>query len=1263
MSKYFKQVVTALENDRYFREKYKINYSQRDPAPSIIVYAKWLEIKKKSIQEAKASETAAITTELLILHYIYEDKQFLIFLQKHDPGFFNRLSTYLQKDIHLFFSISKDLKKPLIDNHYRFYLDHMIQLLILIAKKEPLIKKVFKSDERLTLMADLKDAQLSIQEAKAKRLSYRRTFADKSKLQKEVLEFLEWNRFLGLINLKTSDLITRLQDKVKKYQDIINRVEPKIDRLRQSCIPNGTRLRQKFYEAYFKVHRLKATAQKYIEALTNIQQAEITAKKKDQIFSARAKQKFSRTNKEVTVLNTTVQKHLRPKDFSLAYEQRMERLQNELDDLIMVQSTKIGLRIDNLEDLIRTYESFKHIPEHLKPVIGKACKSGLENAYKEKQALLTRQQDLMEKLSLANLTYGGVMETISQEMGAHKIMLARQDWVTREYQNLRKLKKVATALNVYCSVYDFSFGLMLSIGNMVGADAKESVNKSLFGKGMEHLAKAVTIGGISPFTKAYDTGSFDLSLKLGLSFGPEFGGQISASMGLIVVYNAKIAIGDNRSFKATSTWTLKATGEIGISELFSAALELELYKDQTAFSFQDQYHWAAWFCQKFARLVAIVRACDRVCMDQRMSQFSKPTPSEMQELLSIADSTMQSEPQLKNILDEIAIYNNYGITIIKSRKVLGGVSVSGTLAGGFIAVGISAQRPSYTVLSKLKKGTNGKILKDHNGYEVMEQARFKSWSIKGSFTLPGINATLSFDKIAHLPSIGNGNNIFIQLKFVGLSDVGVSFKKDSKQTQSSTPEESSGSEESIPSTEPSTGSFGKWIERHLVPAAEKVDTTMPDWLSGFKGVFQKSKVSAFARKYNLAVIEFKLYQSEVNSEKKWILQYWWANGMVSNSIDIKVPTGQGVNIVTGAAFTLSRSFWEHPGANSLTYIHKVYRGFKGIPQQKAQKGKPNKTRRPDRASGKVLWNRFKQTHHKSLWKLGRNIGTEGTWVRKEVEGSGVDHNALVQFCQTNLQGDFNQNIFDNLMAKMEIILGEMSTKVGREVKSQWQEIHRLSTTEEKFNQASQDLVKRKDMLGFLNLAKTLRMRMKPFKKKNSFSKATSFTLDDCKSALTKAGNDMKKALRMLKSQAINFSMGKISSPIKRLNSKQLIERAIQACTHYKGLQKTSGWSISNIWSHHGKEGIERANLLRTLLIKIKNGQKKLEFKQAFIRKYINATLELNDINEILKFESSSFKDKNVYFDTVSAYTNTLNGGGRGQNSLRTIIKKQCLVPI
>ncbi|MCP3940660.1 MAG: hypothetical protein GY710_04160 [Desulfobacteraceae bacterium] len=572
MPKYYDDVINVIQHDVRFQEKFHIRYNEDNPAASIIVYARWLGTKKKAIQEARESKDNEITsiTEFLLLNYIYDDELFQTDLQKDDPGFYKEVNPYLIVKNHQLFDMQDDLKKPLIYKHYRFYLDHLIQLWQIAVKEEDIIKSTFECDERLALMRDLDDAQLSIGDAKVKRLSYRRASVDKSKLKRQVLEFLGWNRTMGLVNLKTEDLITRLNNKSFEYQNVMNGVKPKIARTFDNFNLAAQSRREKLYEKFFKYRELKRTADGYIENLRNAQQAKLTAKNRDRSSSLKAIRQFDDTTGKVTVLDSTVQINLLTKDHGAGSEQQMEKLQNELDDLIMVKSTKLALSIYNLKDLLETYEGFDHVPDDLKPIIGKSCRNELEDLYKKKQRLLNRQQYLMEQLALARENYSGVMGTISHEADAHKAMLAKRDWVQREYKNLHKLKNVATALNVYCSLYDFSFGLMLSLGNMVGADATESVNKSLLGKGMEHLAKALVVGGVSPFTKAYDTGSFDLSLKLGLSFGADLGGQVSSTMGLVLVYGAGISIADDRLFRSSSTWIVKATGEVKISKLFNS---------------------------------------------------------------------------------------------------------------------------------------------------------------------------------------------------------------------------------------------------------------------------------------------------------------------------------------------------------------------------------------------------------------------------------------------------------------------------------------------------------------------------------------------------------------------------------------------------------------------------------------------------------------------------------------------------------------------
>ncbi|MCP3940661.1 MAG: hypothetical protein GY710_04165 [Desulfobacteraceae bacterium] len=1255
MPKYYDNVINLIQHDVRFQTKFHMGYNEGHPAASIIVYARWLGTKKKSIQEAHESKEREISliTEWVLLNYIYDDKLFQEDLQKDDPGFYREVNPYLTAGNPRLSDMGEGLKKPLIYEHYRFYLDHLIQMLEIAVKEDNIIKSTFRCDERVTLMVELGDAKRSIKQAKEKRLSYRRASSDKSKLKRQVLEFLGWNRTMGLTNLKTEDLIIRLNNKVWEYQGVLDEVKSEFGKTFKSHRPNDRIRRKKLYEKLFEYRELNRTAKKYITDLRNAQQAKLTAKNTDLMSSVGVKRKFNITNTKVTGLDTIVQNNLLTKDHGAGSELHMEKLQNELDDLVMVQSPKLALAIHNTQDALATYKGLSHVSDDLKPVIGRSCEAELRFLYRKKQRLLRRQQDLMENLALAGETYGGVMETISHEIDAHKVMLAKRDWVKREYRNLEKLKKVATALNVYCSLYDFSFGLMLSLGNMVGADATESVNKNLLGKGMEHLCKALVVGGVSPFTKAYDTGSFDLSLKLGLSFGPDLSGQVSSTMGLVLVYGAGISVEDDRRFRAESTWTVKATGEAKISELFKAALELELYENKTLFVFQDQYHWAAWFCQKFARLVAMVRACDQACMEQRMDQFSQPTPSEMRQLQEVADITMQTEPRLRNILDEIAVYTNYRVVKLEDTSKMGGIDSSVSFAGDFLGGGITVQKPKHAHYSRLKFDPDDNVIMDSNGYEVVEKRHSKGWSVKGSLTLPGVTATISFIHLEDLPyPDDNGNCLFIQLKFLGLSGVKIGNKE--------ALESSSESEESF------DGAFSKWIEKNLLPAAKKVDTAIPGWMSGFQGVLKNKKITELAREYNLAVMEFNLFQPEIRSEKQWILQYWWANGGVGNSFEFTVPTGHGLNIVTGAEFSLNRSFWEHVGTNSVTYLLKVYNGFRDIPEQQVPQvlnGRSPKTLRPNRAAGKALWKDFKEAHKNNFWKIGQNIGIRGSWVRKEVEYSGVPHNSLIEFCTGNLQGSFNQTLFNRLMVKMDNFLEYMAQKIDGEENPKWHAVHHMSESEKKFNQVSKGFVKQRAPLKFLNQAKALEMRMQPFKRQGYFSKDTPFTLEDCKQALNDGGYDMEQTFETLKSQAVVPFDGQF----QMLHSRQLLGRALEACKHYiNDLSKASDWNFFQVRHRHGSGGVARATCLRnclTIIQGVGDSQKRLNLAGEFIQKYINATLEINDVNEVMKFDNCVLGDKNTYFDTVTAHTKLLNGGGKSQNSLRMIITKQCITHV
>ncbi|MCP3939937.1 MAG: hypothetical protein GY710_00445 [Desulfobacteraceae bacterium] len=611
-----------------------------------------------------------------------------------------------------------------------------------------------------------------------------------------------------------------------------------------------------------------------------------------------------------------------------------------------------------------------------------------------------------------------------------------------------------------------------------------------------------------------------------------------------------------------------------------------------------------------------------------MDQFSQPTPSEMRQLQEIADITMQTEPHLRNILDEIAIYTGYQVIKREDLNFMGGINSSVSFADGFLGGGLGVQKPKPINYSRLKLGPNNTgIMVDSRGYEVMEKIQSKTWGANVSLTLPGVTATLTHSHLEELPfPDSDGDDILLQLEFIGMSGIRIGNK-------------------TTPDPDPSSNdAFSKWIENNLLPAADKVNGAIPGWTSGFEGALKNKKLTDLAREYNLAVMNINFFRAKAGSEKKWVLHYWWANGGVGNSFEFTAPVGHGLNIVTGAEFSLNRSYWEHIGTNSMTYIQKAYDGFMAIPKQQAPNGGTSKTLRPDRDSGEGLWERFKEAHKNNFWQLGQNIGIKDSWVRKEVKSFGVPCNALIQCCD-NLQGAFDQGRFTQLMIIMDKFLEDGAEKLDRIADTRWCEVHHMSESEKKFNQVSQKVVKQKDPLEFLNQAKALEMRMQPFLRQGYFSKDQSFTLDDCKQALMDGGYDMDQTFETLKSKSV-------ISPDWQLqiqSSGQLMDSAIEACTHYiKDLDKASDWNFFQIRHRHGSEGVARATCLKNCLTIIKHiddPQRRLVIARTFIKKYINSTLTSVDIDKFLRYKRHPFKDRRMYLDTLVGYMTALNGGG------------------
>lgn len=1145
MSKYFDLVVESMKKNQAFQNINPLD--EENLASCFDDYIEWLGSEYKILKQGE--ELKAIEEELLLIN-IGLNQSYQEDLKKNQRGLYNQCASSFG-DIETLFALSQNIRKALLLN-YSLWAHEMLEN-IKNAMNEEILKNYFLQDERDLLFHRLDQAQKTIQEARDARLEYLDARYSRHDLKREILSFLKWKRFLGITNLKIRNLVEKLQGKIevwerdwessrKREREIVETYEQVEKARRQTGFTHPSwgkeepKLSKELKELREKIDGLFKNlrqAREYIQALqlAGSRKAEAQQRQRENSIKG-AEKEFKQINKDIKKENKLFKSRSQQskktlEGFSTRNEGLIEARQEELDNLILVESVELALRIDRLEEFLRDMERARKQVGYLPGILAEKqpeYQRELEKAKKEKTELQLKIMRLMEVIALAGSNLSGVTTGLEEEMNEQRRLLLQREAAKNELVQLKKLAKIDKALNVYCSLYSYSFGLFLSIGNVVGGDGGSLTSKSKVGKAMEFLGKHCILGGIPPTSKAYDTGSFGLSLKLGVSFGPDLGGVVSSKIGLALELNSGINVSDNRRFQSVSSMALKASIGAEIPKLFKGSIEAELFRDQTVFVFQDHYHWAAWVSQKWSRIAAMVYACDKACMERRMDQFKQPTPDEMAELQKIADITMKSNPHLRAILDEIAQYTNYGVVRVENRAIMTGIKASVDFADGFLGAGVSGERPTDVKFYRLMKGNLGNVLVDSQGYERVETKTSRAWNIGGSISVVGVTGEITYIDIKnHSVPDNDGQSLNIKLKFPGLS--GLKFGVEAPPSPSSLKD----------------CGFGDWIKENLVPKAE--DTKMSDWVSGFSEKVDMGMIQSITRTLDLAVLEFNLLHSEVERKKEWVLQYWRCIFNTGSSLEVSVPLDPMAlwHFDIGVSFNVSRTYWEHLGDNTMTYVQTVYNGFKNIPAQTSKVTRDkSSTARPEEAWGATLWERYKENHQHELWSLLLGMSYPKSWARKEVLGTRImEGKLLVQRSETIAksirrdplkalaEADYDWSFFtvdryNTLVGIMENYLEKVAQQTALEQKSTWTEVPRVSDQRKSFEKTVSGMVKDKDKdyIEFLNLAKTLKQKMSGFKKKGGFfSRDKSFTLEDCKEALEKAGGDMEKAFEILKGMA------------------------------------------------------------------------------------------------------------------------------------------------
>lgn len=594
----------------------------------------------------------------------------------------------------------------------------------------------------------------------------------------------------------------------------------------------------------------------------------------------------------------------------------------------------------------------------------KATQEALAEITARLEATEKQHQDVFMELAFLDAKYNAIRNAAEESLHHQQRLVKLSDAAKDELAWLKKLGKVDKAMNVYCSTWSVSYELLLQIGKLAAGDAcgtagmavlslmgaASGFQKNLFAGCMSTAATGLLLSSIH----AYDTGSFGISLKLGISWGTDFTlatkDKLAAKVGLALVYTASMSVDDDRRFRTVCTLTLMVTGEASIPGVLTAGLEFELIKTETAMTYRDVHHWAAWLGQKWANARAWVVA---VSVYENRDKFDQPTARDLERMREVAEISMMNDPQLKDMLSKVCQYMSEPITRMENTEILAGMK-AGVGAANFFGVGVSLRRtgePRY--FRRVSDARTGEV------WEYFKDGRQISGG--GSITA-GLQVQCSYSQVQ---ADANTDNVGEYLTFT------VSFPLlDQNATWIGQPHQ-----------EIAGGSITNWIQNNLVPVADKIQNVVsPSVLNLFQGPFSQSSFMQLATSVSLGTFTISLGKSTVGNKTKWVLYYWRPVFSTETSLNMSIPIGYGFNIDLGGSLTLSRTYREQLGTNTIGYLNTVYHGFMNISPPERD---PNTDPRPQDARGDALWNNWLDAHKTKVWTMLSNIARD-QWITGEV---------------------------------------------------------------------------------------------------------------------------------------------------------------------------------------------------------------------------------------------------------------------------------------
>jgi hypothetical protein len=974
-------------------------------------YHAWLTDQKAWMEQKPPQDPEELRGHRgLTIFSIYMNQAFQDYLRGRNREYFeNTVAGHLGSATGCL-RVPPEVAVPLI-RHYGIWVDDELDDTA-VALSELGIRARLKRDEREDLRKDLEELRRTdLTEARQAGLLFQQAKQEKTALKRKALALLGED-YRDITTRQGMDLLQ------KRIDQLIGKIYARAEEIGRHRLEHPgereyrKRLRRYIRQKQTEVEQLETCRRQLREA----QSMKSGAEELRQREARRAELAFGQLNQRFRSLNQqVVDASIELRTDISRLEADIARKKGELEGLIQL--------IPALHEQLETESGFL---EKLRDYRSSEMRTELERSVGELkqriEATNRHHEQVARDLAFLDARYSAARDCIGQELESHEELLAMRDAARDELAWIKKLPKADKALNVYCSAFGFNFNVLLQIGHLIGgagggaaggtATAAVSGLQGFFamgGGGPGLLAGALeggAAGAVLSQCKPYDTGSFALSLKLGLSLG--LPGDWGAKIGLALVYDAGINIQDDRRFRASNTLTVQATGKARLPDLFEAAITADLYKDATTFVFKDHYQWAAWLAQKWANIFAWARAC--TLYQRAGNRLDQPTPQDLANIRELALITLTENPKLRELLTRAAKFMEEPILRVEQKDLLAGGSAEVSFVEGVFGAGLEGERPGEPRYIRLEYDP-------HTGRIREMRKEGRNWAAGGSLTaLVSVGLNRSSTQ-RHSNPDNNGEALNITISYPGL-------KHETQWLDT-------------PKSEAPATRFGDWIETHLKPIAETLSKASPNWQS-FSGPLKTTEFTSLATTLSLADFEINFVRSDLrNGKSAWCLQYWRPIFSSGTEVSRSVPLHAGINLDLGGSLSLARTYKEQLGTNTLTYVRLVYHGFMNrTPPDFA--GDAENTR-PREAWGRTLWDEYARAHKKQLYRLCRNIGTDGSWVNGEAKDL-TGHEALISACK-KLPSSFGDSAFDSARKALDAFL-ETARKADyeKDCREGWKEV-------------------------------------------------------------------------------------------------------------------------------------------------------------------------------------------------------------------------------